>query len=264
MILSDVLKGKIRSEARVNPEMECCGLILLTLNGEEFRPCRNMSRAPSTSFLISEGRLEELKSEGQIIGIYHSHLNKDDNKPSEVDQLVSEKVNLPSIIYCLPTDEFCVYEPKGQEISLLNRPYFRGVFDCYSLVKDYYKRNLNIELPDMWMEACRKSGLSFDEVVDRLMNIDSDDQETKNKATDDYRAFFAPCLLEHGFKNVDSTQKNDIIIIKSDVTMLPVHVMVYIGNNTVIHHPIFKRSVQMTISPKSIRACQIFRHPLLT
>ena len=41
-----------------------------------------------------------------------------------------------------------VHEPSGYQAPLVGRAFHHGVLDCYTLVRDYYQRELGIVLPD--------------------------------------------------------------------------------------------------------------------
>lgn len=89
------------------------------------------------------------------------------------------------------------------------RPFIHGIFDCYTLVKDYYRKMLGIYLPtniqrtwEWWLNG---------------ENLYLDSAKTYN------------------FHEVTDIKPNDIILMKltSDV---PNHAAIYVGCDTILHH----------------------------
>lgn len=89
------------------------------------------------------------------------------------------------------------------------RPFLHGLFDCYTLVRDYYRKTFNIMLPtniqrtwEWWLQG-------------------------ENLYLDNAR--------NYGFVESSDIKPNDVLIMKlnSDV---PNHAAIYIGNNNILHH----------------------------
>jgi len=260
MDLSDNLKESIRAEAAKTPDAECCGIIV---TGETLKPCHNVSPAPKTSFVIGSSQLAELAKVIPPIAFYHSHVGQETGF-SLVDRYVSEQVKLPSVIYHLPTDSFKVYEPMGFEVPLLGRPYFRGALDCNSLVKDYYKRTLNIEIEDIWAAGSRFLKMTYDQLEWLVESMENPEKHGQvGHLVPEITKLYYQMLSDSGFSRVETLQEHDMVLIKSNYFNAPVHVMVYIGRDTVIHHPAPKTSVMTRFTAGYSKSkCEFYRHNL--
>ena|SRR3990167_2025294 len=219
----DNLKDTIRADATHRFPNECCGLIVF--NDQYFTiKCENQSKSPSEHFLISIEETEAAKKQGSLVGYYHSH-PKGDSMISELDKYVSERLNIFCVTYNAKMDSFYQYKPQNYEVPLANRPFFRGVFDCYTLVRDYYNRNLNITLEEM-----------PDETTVALNEMDNNFLEFYNKfsARPNYYLDF---LTRNGFRKVAERKMHDLILLKTSVIPYPIHCAVYLGGNQILHQP---------------------------
>ncbi|MFH4263641.1 phage tail protein, partial [Acinetobacter baumannii] len=54
----------------------------------------------------------------------------------------------PWVICSYPDLDFQIYEPCGYRAPLVGRNYFHGWQDCYALIRDFYSRELGVELMD--------------------------------------------------------------------------------------------------------------------
>src|SRR5690606_5087054 len=103
-------------------------------------------------FRISPIEATKVRSTEQVLAVWHTHPNRS-AAPSEADLQGVEESKLDWIIvgisktsagfaYTEPT----VTKPTGVVRPYTDRPYLYGVYDCYSLVRDYYKREFNLTL----------------------------------------------------------------------------------------------------------------------
>lgn len=90
----------------------------------------------------------------------------------------------------------------------LNRPFLHGVFDCYTLVRDYYRR-----MWGMWLPANIQRTYGWWEQGDNL---------------------YVDGAGNYGFKAVSQLRRHDVIIMK--LGPVPNHGAVYLGNEQVMHH----------------------------
>jgi cell wall-associated NlpC family hydrolase len=93
--------------------------------------------------------------------------------------------------------------------KFLSRPFIHGVFDCYTLIKDYYRVNFNVFLPtniqrtwEWWLQG------------DNL---------------------YVDNAKRYGFEEVTDIKIHDVIIMKLN-SEIPNHGAIYIGNNNILHH----------------------------
>ena len=89
------------------------------------------------------------------------------------------------------------------------RPFLHGIFDCYTLVRDYYKRNFDIYLPT---------------------NIQRD-WEWWNKGQNLYVENAKDC----SFEEAEDIKKYDILVMKIN-SPVPNHAAIYLGEGKILHH----------------------------
>jgi len=108
-MINQFLKDEIIQYCLVNPQEESCGFIVKT-NDEKiiFLPCTNMHPDKINNFLISPKDYLQAKLNGQILFLFHSHLNNDSF--SEADIFYSKYHNLNMIIYNVKSGSFNIFE----------------------------------------------------------------------------------------------------------------------------------------------------------
>lgn len=136
-----LLKNELRSYAHSRPDEEVCGIIA----GGKFFPCSNIHSSPSENFGISAKDYAKAEKLG-IEAIFHSH-TEFNNKFSSHDIASCKTINLPWVMYCIGTNSWHEMDPTGNA-PYLERPWIYGLYDCYGLVRDYFKREYNIALGD--------------------------------------------------------------------------------------------------------------------
>ena len=191
---------------QVYPE-EGCGLLINKRGKIVLKFCENVAEDKEETFQIDPKEYVKARLSGDIYGIVHSHPDIS-CEPSEADKRASDHLGIPYIIYSLPDAEKFVYTPKRLNNPLLGREYEFGKYDCWSLVRDYYRQELDIELPmlkfeyDWW-----EKGLNY---FDDL-----------------YKSF--------GFVKVEEPQTHDVILFQ--VTGgVPNHCGVYLKEGLFMHH----------------------------
>lgn len=129
---------------------EACGLLLE--NGGYF-PCENV-RGSGEEFKISGEQWADAEELSPIVGVVHSH---PDWVPvaSEADRVMCEATGIPWHIYTVRGgpegpyfDGSATITPGGYVSPLVGRSFHYGVLDCYTLVRDYYRREFDIDLGD--------------------------------------------------------------------------------------------------------------------
>lgn len=157
--INGYVKKKIEEWAlKCYPE-ECCGVIVNNNGKPKFIPAKNTSATPTQSFRIDAKEYSEIEEEYSIIAIVHSHINIP-AVPSEGDKAACEALGLPWYILSVHNreiNEWYYFEPTGWEAPLVGRTFYHGVMDCYTLIKDFYKREMGIEIPsfdrpDYWWD----------------------------------------------------------------------------------------------------------------
>lgn len=226
-ILTENLKKQIKKHSELDETIECCGFVIFSNSEKELinYPCQNTSVNPSQSFKIDPVEYIEAKQIGQILAIYHSHPDTEGNllEFSELDKKTSENLNLPNILYLLKTEEFLTYVSCGYENPYVGRPYCLGVFDCFTLVQDYFKRELNVDISD----------------VNHSLRMIDNFNLLKFMPAQTIKDFIINHCIQNGGIEVDKNniKKHDVIIVTADNTEFPLHNMIYLGNNLVLHQP---------------------------
>lgn len=125
---------------------EACGLVVIRRGREHYFACRNVSPYPRMFELHPED-WAEAEDSGDIVRVVHSHCYSS-AAPSGVDLVACEQTKLPWSIVSVPNGDWHDFEPKGYRAPLVGREWAHGLLDCYSLIRDYYRERLAVELPD--------------------------------------------------------------------------------------------------------------------
>lgn len=240
MILTEQTKSFILNHAKRCYPAECCGLII----DGQYYPCDNVAPNPAEHFEIDHLDMVEMQEyHGEIQAIVHSHPNGN-AEPSEVDRVQMGVHGVPWVIcafgYHADGKEYFdvkCHKPKAYQAPLLGREYHHGVQDCYSLVRDYYSRELDINLPDFersdaWWEHENHEPL--------------------------YEQNFEKAGFVAVDKSVGNLQKHDVILCRVGRTHHVNHALIYlgdgklnsektpdcVGNALILHHPYDALSVR--------------------
>lgn len=244
-MLTKSIKKAIIAHANADYPREACGVIV----GKEYIPCTNIA-ADNAQFEICPIDLVGASKEGAIKAYVHSHPDGS-CQPSMPDKVQMNLHGKPWVI----TNGIDVelHKPDGYQAPLLGREYHHGLMDCYTLVKDYYQRELGITLgdyerQDVWWE----------------------DAKSKPLYLDNFKA--------EGFVEVDNIQKHDLILCRLGRTEHVNHALVFIGDGTlksertdkvigdslVLHHPYNRESIREIYGEQwQRRAAVIIRHKSL-
>lgn len=224
MRLTKKAKAAITDHAAECYPRESCGVIVK----RQYIPCTNIASADS-EFMIDPMDIVRAEQNGKIEAIVHSHPDGT-TKPSLFDLTQISKHGVPWVIVSYPKGEIEIHT-EGYTAPLINRPYIHGELDCFSIVRDYYERELGIsiddfERDDLWWES-----------ADSSLYLDNYEQQ--------------------GFVQVDSLQRHDVILCRVQPTKQVNHALIYLGNDgnliseatepcigdhLVLHHPYMRRS----------------------
>lgn len=195
--------------AKEDAPREACGLLVVVKGRQRYWPCKNIS-TEDDFFILDPLDYADAEDAGTILAIVHSH-PQTPAVASEADKMACEQFGLPWHIVSLLNDSWCQIKPSGYEAPLVGRQWTWGVSDCWTLVRDYYRREMKLKLRD-WQrptsaEAFRQSPL------------------------------FEQCLAETGFADTESTepQKGDALLMSLDGSPGLNHVAVYIGEGKMLH-----------------------------
>ena len=191
MKLEEDIKEKILAHAKDEFPRESCGLVAVVKGRFRYFPCRNIAETPDEHFVLNGDDYANVESKGEIVAVIHSH-PKTNHAPSSADRVACEKSGLPWFVINPQTGNWGYCEPDGFELPYVGREFSHGVVDCYTLLKDFYKKEFEIELNhydrrDQWwhkgenlylenfknegMEEIAQDELKYGDII--LMNLDS-------------------------------------------------------------------------------------------
>lgn len=140
----------IRAHAERDYPREACGFVVAKGRKEQYIPCENLSAVPGEQFRMSQTAWADAEDTGKILALVHSHPDQD-AALSEADRVACEATGVPWVVISVRegiAGEIRSANPDGYRAPLVGRGFYHGVLDCYALIKDYYERELGIELPE--------------------------------------------------------------------------------------------------------------------
>lgn len=202
---------------------ESCGLVTIVKGRELYMPCENVASDPLNDFEISGRRYAEVETMGAIMAIVHSHPNSGP-RPSQADLVQCEEWGMPWYIIGVNTvngERACEierFEPSGYEAPLTGRQWHHGVLDCYSLCRDWYKRERGIELPNMHRE---------DDWWDKGQNL----------YEEHFREFGFEVVARKEGPRIDMAdlQPGDALLMQVQAPVIN-HAAIYLGDERILHH----------------------------
>lgn len=187
---------------------ECCGLLVIYRGRETYIPCRNIG-VGSDNFVLHPEDYAAADQLGEIVAVIHSHVNIPP-EPSQADRVACEASGLPWHIVSVPNETWSELYPMGYTAPLVGREWSHGVLDCYSLIRDWFKQERGITLPN------------FDRRDDWW-------HRGENLYVDNFEKV--------GFKRIDASelQPGDCFIMQV-MSPVPNHAAVYLGDDLILHH----------------------------
>jgi proteasome lid subunit RPN8/RPN11 len=206
--LNDDIKLAITNHAKEESPREACGLVIIFKGRQRYIPCRNLANG-TDNFILDPKDYEIADQEGEIVSVVHSHPNTSVN-PSQADLVSCESSGLPWFIIGLPSEQWAYIEPKGYIAPLVGRTWSHGVLDCYAIIRDWYKQERNINLP----------------------NFDRSDDWWKRGEN-----LYLDNFGKAGF--IETTQdklKTGDVILMTINSSVPNHGALYLGDGLILHH----------------------------
>lgn len=210
-----MLQEQLIKYALQSPDEESVGLIC----GDNFVPCKNIHGNKKHYFSIDPIDYIKATKIGKITAIFHSHVN-DSPGFSVFDYQQSILNNLEYWLYDLKSKTFKILKPQIFT-KYINQPFKEGISDCFSLIRDFYKNELNIEIPNWFCN--RKKG--FVKIQKNLLET----QEYKELG----KSIGFNLVLDNNLKNFD------ILIFKFYDRL---HMAIFLENNCILHQIRVKRS----------------------
>jgi proteasome lid subunit RPN8/RPN11 len=187
---------------------ESCGLLVIRKGREVYWRCRNIG-VGTDQFVIHPEDYAAADIHGEIVAVVHSHPGLSP-KPSQADRVACEASGLPWHIVGVPSQSWAHIEPTGYVAPLVGREWSHGVLDCYALVRDWFRMECGVDLPNF---------ARFDDWWKRGENL--------------YIENFA----QAGFAAVEASdpQKGDCFLMQV-ASPVPNHAAVYLGDGLILHH----------------------------
>jgi len=187
---------------------ESCGLLVIRKGREVYWPCRNIG-VGTDQFVLHPEDYAQADEQGQIVAVVHSHTGLPCT-PSQADRVACEASGLPWHIVSIPNGEWTSLEPTGYVAPLVGREWSHGVLDCYALVRDWFRAERGIDLPNF---------ARFDDWWKRGQNLYLDN------------------FAQAGFAVVepDELQTGDCLLMQV-ASPVPNHAAVYLGDGLILHH----------------------------
>ncbi len=146
MLTQNVIE-QIKAHAKAEYPKEACGIAVQTDIGVIYVACQNTAEDPEEEFRIDPADYAACEDVGTIIYIVHSHPDAA-ARPSPFDMAVCDASLIPWVICSYPEGDICYLEPSKEVRPLKGRPFIAGYWDCYTIIRDYYKLHKNIEIPN--------------------------------------------------------------------------------------------------------------------
>ena len=197
-------------------QRESCGLVIDVEGTHTYFPCRNIAvdeegRLIKDAFVIHHGDYADACDEGDLIAVVHSHVGKP-AEPSTPDLVAMSQDTLPWLIVSVPNGVAKLHQPPAVPVPLLNREYSFGSADCYSILRDYYKIEYGLDLPDFQRSA---------------------DYDFRGEDK------FVMHMEEAGFYEVpqEELRKDDAVLMLCGASNVSInHVGIYLGDGLILHH----------------------------
>jgi len=246
-MISDFIKKQIKAHAEENRKQESCGFVL----SEGIVRCANVSENPASHFTISPFEYLKTSRQEKIKAVYHSHVSAK-NFFSDEDKKMSRGHNLPFVLYHLGSKSFLCFDPKKERIVDIDKKFELGKRDCYTLVKDYYKKlgvkvSGNNDLGEKWL---KKNPYLIQDLFDlnqTALDLGVNDPERT--------------VVEKEWTGMDMLKKHDVIVFEMIKGDGPCHVGVYLGDGIMYHHPRNRFPTTEALSPVVQRKIyKVYRH----
>ncbi|MFA7333649.1 MAG: C40 family peptidase [Kiritimatiellia bacterium] len=206
-MINEMIRAAALAQARAEYPSEACGLVIERPGGLDYIPCRNVSSSIRGQFVMAAEDYARAEDSGKVVAVVHSHCDLPP-RPSQADLKGCEESGLPWYIVSVPSGAWESLRPSGYRAPLVGRDFAHGIFDCYSLIRDWYAQERGITLPD-------------------FPRVDEWWKAGQNLYMDNFRVA--------GFSRVDTLEIGDVIIMQIG-SRVPNHAGVYIGPNLMLHH----------------------------
>lgn len=186
-----------------------------------------------------EGKLILADSNNKAVVLLLKKSNAEVNKLTFEERELLNFIKIPIVTLGTSKNISEIFIPNRyfENADYENRPFLHGLFDCYTLIRDYYKRNFDVYLPTNiqrnWEWWAQGENLYVDNAKD------------------------------YSFEEVSDLQKHDVLIMKIGSSM-PNHGAIYLGEGKILHHLAgrFSTIQDLTLSYKQ-KIAVIYRNKIL-
>jgi proteasome lid subunit RPN8/RPN11 len=168
--MNESIKGAIEAHAIAEYPREAVGLVVRSAGGDEYVPCQNKAVTPSEHFVLSPQDYASAEDLGEIVALVHSHPGAL-ARPSMADRTMCERSGIATWVIAsvgvqadgsVGVEDWCEFGPSGYVAPLIGREFSHGALDCYGLIRDWYRLERGVELPDFerpdgWWDDGRSS-----------------------------------------------------------------------------------------------------------
>ena len=184
-------------------------LVAVVKGKRRYFPCKNLADTPDEHFVLDPADYAAVEDKGEIVAVIHSHPTTNHN-PSPADRVACEQSGLPWHIVNPNTENWGYCEPEGFELPYVGREFSHGVVDCYSLCRDWYKREFGLELRDY---------------------------PRRDKWWEHGENLYLENFEKEGFRRIPiaELQRGDALLMQL-VSPVPNHAAIYLGDQQVLHH----------------------------
>ena len=230
---------EIIAHCKVESPKEACGLVILFKGRYKYVPCTNVASEEChfDEFAISPSDFANAEDIGEIVTVVHSH-PKRDSSAGPTDIVSQKKHGIDWLIVGLNSGEsvdLSWLKDEKENLPLYGRTYTWHVNDCGSFIRDFYKQEFDIDVPDFYRpEKFWEKGLEV----------------------------YLEAYEKAGFHEIDMVdlEYGDVILfaLGSSITT---HGAVYIGDNKIAHHLLGRLSCRDVLGKYYLdRATRYLRH----
>lgn len=205
-----------QAHAELEYPSESVGVII----NNKYIPVKNTHKQPTKYFTIKKETIITLKKIGEIQAVIHSHTNGI-QFPSFTDIKTQIAWNIPfGILVVNELEEagsILWFGDSVPKVPLIGRVFMPGIYDCFSILRDYFLEKYNFYLKD-----CPRDILWYN-------------QNTHND-------LYLNNFKKYGWEVVedctaDDLQVNDVLLINlTRKNNKPTHGAVYLGGDDILHH----------------------------
>lgn len=220
MELTKEIKDEIKIIAS-QTEDEIGGFLVDSNEGIKTVLCPNNAPNKKHNVLISGRDYLKAQKQGKIIAFFHSEPEKEYLSPVDIQNKNAH--NIIFILFCKKTNTFNIFYPElnnnnSNYSKYLNRFFKIGKSDCFTLIREFYKDELDIEIKDVG----RKTWW-YDESPKLII---------EKARQENFELIF----------NIKKIKKYDILVFSYDSKVYPRHLGIFLGGDSFLHQPRNKKS----------------------